>query len=113
MLAMFDTKTHLGFRGPVRSKLVRDHDVRRGGGGFQEPRHQPPCGRGVPPTLDQDIENEAILIDGAPQPMRFAGNRDDNLIHVPFVAARRSPLAELLGEGLAEFLPPDAPKPLT
>ena len=58
------------------------------------------------PTLDQDVENEAIFIDGAPQPVRLASNRDDDLIHMPFVAASRRALADLMGERLAELLPP-------
>jgi hypothetical protein len=34
----------------------------------------------VPATLDQDVENETILIDGAPKPVLFARDRDDDLI---------------------------------
>ena len=59
-----------------------------------------------PAGLNQDIENEAILIDRAPQPVRLASNRDDDLIHMPFVAASRRALADLIGERLAELLPP-------
>ena len=33
--------------------------------------------RAVSSTLDQDVENEAILIDGAPKPVGLASNRDD------------------------------------
>src|SRR5580692_735753 len=47
-----------------------------------------------------------ILIDRAPQPVRLASNRDDDLIHMPFVAASRRALADLIGERLAELLPP-------
>ena len=60
----------------------------------------------VSSTLGQDVENEAILIDSAPQPVRLAPNRDDDLIHMPFVAASRRALADLIGERLAELLPP-------
>src|ERR1700693_3614223 len=60
----------------------------------------------VSSTLDQDVENEAILIDRAPQPVRLASNRDDDLIHMPFVAASRRTPADLIGERLAELLPP-------
>ena len=65
---------------------------------------------GVPSTLDQDVENDAVLIDGAPEPVWLAGDRDDDLIHMPLVAASRSASADLVSEGLAELLSPlDAP----
>ena len=54
-------------------------------------------------TLRQDVENEAILVDGAPKPVGFAGNRNHDLIQTPFVAASRSPLADLIGELFAEL----------
>ena len=57
-------------------------------------------------ALDQDVENEAVLINGAPEPVLFAGDRDDNLIHMPFVPASRRALADPIGEHLAEFLSP-------
>jgi hypothetical protein len=38
-----------------------------------------PSGLGVPSALDQDVENEAVLIDGAPQPVPLAGERHDDL----------------------------------
>src|SRR6202142_2291547 len=62
--------------------------------------------RVVSSTLDQDVENDAVLIDGAPKPVWLAGDRDDDFIHMPFVAASRRALADLIGECLAELLPP-------
>ena len=73
---------------------------------FQELCHEPLRRASVPATLDQDVENETILIDGAPKPVLFARDRDDDLIHMPFVAASRRALADLIGECLAELLPP-------
>jgi hypothetical protein len=61
---------------------------------------------GVSSTLDQDVEHEAILIDPAPKPVLLAGDRDDDLIHMPFVAASGRALADAIGERLAELLPP-------
>src|ERR1700733_7215091 len=46
-------------------------------GGFQELPHELLRSATVSSTLDHDVENEAILIDGAPQPVRLASNRDD------------------------------------
>jgi hypothetical protein len=88
------------------TELVRDHDAWRRGGGFEELPHEALRGATVSSTLDQDVENEAILIDGAPKPVLLAGDRDDDLIHMPFVAASRRKLADLIGERFAELLPP-------
>jgi hypothetical protein len=57
---------HLRPRSAVGKELVRDHDARRFSGGFQELPHEPLCSATVSSTLDQDVENEAILIDGNP-----------------------------------------------
>jgi len=108
MLAMFDAKTHLGSRGSVRPELVRHHNARRCDGRFQEPPHEPLRSATVSSTLDQDVKNEAVLIDGPPKPVWLSGDRDDDFIQMPFVAPRRSSLAELIGEGFTELLPPPA-----
>ncbi len=106
VLAMFNLKAHLRPRHSVGAELVRDHDAGRDDRRFQKPLHEPLRRAGVSPTLDQDVENDAVLIDGAPEPVWLAGDRDDDLIHMPFVAASRRALADLIGECLAELLPP-------
>src|ERR1700692_395287 len=106
MLAVFDLKAHLRPCSAVRTKLVRDHDPRRCAGGFEELPHEPLRSGGVSSTLDQDVEHETILIDRAPKPVLLAGDRDDDLIHMPCVAASRRALADLIGARLAELLPP-------
>jgi hypothetical protein len=63
------------------------------------------CAATVSSTLDRDVENEAILIDRAQKPVLLAGDRDDNLIQMPVVAASRRTLADLIGERFAELLP--------
>ena len=106
VVAMFELKAHLPPRSAIRTELVRDHHARRRDGGFQELLHEPLRSARVSSTLDQDVENEAILIDGAPQPVRLAGDRDHDFIHMPFVAATGRAPADLIGERLAELLPP-------
>ena len=87
-------------------ELVRDHDARRCDGGFQKLPQEPLRSTTVSSTLDQDVENEAILIDRAPKPVSLAGDRNRDFVHMPFVAASRRTLADLIGERLAELLPP-------
>jgi hypothetical protein len=87
-LAMIAAKAHLRPRSAVGPELVGNHDAWRCDGGFEELPHKPLRRATVSSTLDQDVENEAILIDRAPKPVLLAGDRDDDLIHMPFVAAR-------------------------
>ena len=75
-------------------------------GGFEELPHKPLRRATVSSTLDPDVENEAILIDRAPKPVLLAGDRDDDLIPMPFVAASRRRLANLIGKRFAELPPP-------
>jgi hypothetical protein len=57
----------------------------------------------VASALDENIENEAVLVNGTPQPMLLPGDANNHLIEVPFVAtARRSP-TDAVGEFAAEF----------
>ena len=106
VLAMFDTKAHLRPRSAIGTELVGDHDARWRDGRFQEFPHKPLRGAAVSSTLDHDVENEAVLVDGAPKPVLLAADRDDDLIHVPFVAASWRALSDLIGESLAELLRP-------
>jgi hypothetical protein len=62
----------------------------------------------VPPALHQDIENMAILIDGAPQIVTGAVDREEHCIEMPLVARSRTPAAQLVGIGLPELPAPIA-----
>ncbi|APO50304.1 hypothetical protein SG09_77530 [Bradyrhizobium ottawaense] len=106
VLAMFDVKAHLRPRSAVRTQLIRDHHARRRAGGFQELLHEKLRSARVSSALDQDVENEAILVDSAPEPMLFARDRDNDLVQMPFVTAGGSALADPIGERLAEFPSP-------
>jgi hypothetical protein len=59
-------------------------------------------------TGDQKVENEAVLVDGAPEPMLLPGDADNDLIEVLFVAAARRSPTDAVGEFPAEF---EAPLP--
>ncbi|OHZ43574.1 hypothetical protein BBL07_03080 [Agrobacterium vitis] len=83
--AMFDTGHDITLRRTVGSKLVGDYHTRRTTLPFQKLSHQTLCRLGIAAALHQHVENKTVLIDGALEPMFLAGDRDDNLIEVPFV----------------------------
>jgi hypothetical protein len=66
VLAMFDPKTHVLARSAIRFELVGDHDAGRFGRLLEKLSHEPLCGGSISPVLDENVENEALLIDGAP-----------------------------------------------
>ncbi|MHC2845926.1 hypothetical protein ACVINU_008860 [Bradyrhizobium diazoefficiens] len=105
VLAMFDPKARLCPRSAVRTKLVRDHHARRRAGGFQELLPEPLRSARVSSALDQDVENEAILVDSAPELMLFARDRDNDLVQMPFVTASGSALADRSENALPNFGP--------
>lgn len=54
----------------------------------------------------RNIEHEAVLIDGAPQPMFSSRDGDDDFVHMPFVAALGRTTAHRAGELASEFVGP-------
>ena len=47
---------------------------------FKKLTHEPLCGALISSALNQNVENEAVLIDGAPKPLLFAADRNDDLV---------------------------------
>jgi hypothetical protein len=41
-------------------------------------------------SLHQDVEHDAVLIDGSPQPVLFAADLQQQFVEVPFIAASNS-----------------------
>jgi hypothetical protein len=79
VLAMLHGKAHLRPCSAVGTELVRDHDAGRRGCRLQELCHEPLRRAAVSAALDQDVEDKAILIDGAPEPMLLARDRDEEV----------------------------------
>jgi len=52
------------------------------------------------------MSNYPGLIDCPPQPVLHAGDRQHDFVHVPFVAGRRQPAPDLVGERLPELQHP-------
>jgi hypothetical protein len=58
--------------------------------------------------LDQDIEDVPVLINGSPQIVILALDRQKHLIHVPLIAGPRTATTELISILLAELVAPFA-----
>src|SRR3978361_2216835 len=89
VLAMLDAGHDLALGCGVAAELVGDQHTRRSSLFLQELAEQAFGGLLVAPALDEDIKNKALLVDRAPEPVLLAGDGEDDLIKVPFVAAAR------------------------
>ena len=82
---VLDAGHDLPLRRIIGSKLIGDHDARGRTLPFQKLAHQTLCNLGITAALDQNVEDETILIHGAPEPVFLSPNGDDDLVEVPFV----------------------------
>ena len=72
----------------IAGKLVGDHDAGQPHLLLQQLPEQPLGSLLVAAALDQDIEHDAGLVHGSPQPMLHPGNFEYDLVEMPFVANR-------------------------
>src|SRR3954452_3467 len=98
VLAVLDTRHDLTLGGTVAAQLVGDQHTRRSSLLLQQFAQQAFGGLLIAPALDEDVENEAFLIDRTPEPMLLASDGNDNLIQMPFVAAARGASTDAIGE---------------
>src|SRR5438045_9465556 len=105
-LRMLDPRHGLPLGRGVALQLVGDEHTRCSTLLLEELAEQAFGGLLVAPALDENIENEAVLVDGTPEPMLVPGDADDDLIEVPLVATARRALTNAVGEFPAEFTAP-------
>ena len=83
---MLHRRHHAPVRCPIASELVCDQPSRFAPLPFQQLPEEPPGSVGVAPSLDQDIDYVAVLIDGAPQIVSLASDADEDLVQEPDVS---------------------------
>src|SRR4051812_13709394 len=106
MPAMLDRGHDLTLGGAVARQLVRDHHTRGPALLFQQLAEQALGGPLVPPLLDENVEHEAILVDGPPEPVLRSPDHQAHFVEVPLVARTGQLAADLVGEVLAELARP-------
>lgn len=105
--AVLDTWHDLLLCSVVGAKLVGDQHPFRSTLALHQLAHQTFGCLGVAATLHENVQDETVLIDGAPKPILLAAERNDGFIEMLFIAepAGRTP-TDLVGEGASEFLCP-------
>src|SRR5712664_2020316 len=85
VLAVLDREPEALASCAIGATLVGDQNTRGAGLFADEFAHQPLGGPLVTTALDQSVKREAVLIDGAPEPVLLPADRKDDVIQ-PFVA---------------------------
>jgi hypothetical protein len=80
VLPLLDTGHDLALSGSVVARPIGDQHPRRSRLLLQQLAEQAFGGLLVAPALDEDIKNEVLLVDRAPEPMLLAGDGDDNFV---------------------------------
>ena len=80
-------------RGGVGAQLVGDQQFRHETLLLEQLAHQPQRRPGVPSTLNQHVENLALVVDGAPEIRPLAGDAHHHLVQMPAIARPRATLA--------------------
>jgi hypothetical protein len=83
VLTMLDPGHDLPLGSGVALQLVGDEHTRGSTLLLEELAEQAFGGLLVAPALDENIKNEAVLVDGTPEPMLLPGEADDNLARSP------------------------------
>ena len=100
-LPVLDRRHYLPMRHCVTAERVGDQHPKRRALPLEEFAEEPLGGLGVPAGLDQDVEDVAVLIDGPPQLLPTAVDRQEHLVEMPPVA----------GSGLAAAQPAGVLRP--
>jgi hypothetical protein len=102
VLAVFYARQRLPPRGRMAFQSVGDDDSRDVRTSFEPLPKELRGGCFVAATLDQNIEDMAILIDRPPQIVPPPLNREKGLIQMPRIARPGTSAAQLIGVSLAE-----------
>ncbi len=106
MLSVLDAPQDLPLRSTVACQLVRDEHTRHVLTTFEEfVEKLLGCGF-VPPALDQDIEDGAMLVDRPPQIGRLAIDLQKDFVNMPLISRLRTSTTEVIGILLPELVRP-------
>ena len=106
VLPMLHVGQELPFGCPIAGEFVGNEHPRHVGESFKQLAEEPLGGFRVPVTLDQDIEDMAILVHGSPQIVALTVNAQKHFIQMPFIARPRASTPQLVGIGLPELPAP-------
>ena len=101
-------QTNLPVASRIGSEFIRHHDTRHTTLFLKQLADRSSGGVVIPAALYEDVQYKTILIDGAPEPVFPAPDRNDSFIKVPLVAKAWRPSADLIGVAPPELFRPCA-----
>src|ERR1700710_133534 len=105
-LSVLGARKHLTLGDAIAAQLVGHNHPRFILQTRQQPFEEAFRCPAIAPGLNEDIEHNAILIDGTPEIMLHALDTDEDLVHVPLVARSWPAASQAVGERGGEFLAP-------
>ena len=105
-LSVLDAGKQLTLSDAIAPQLVGHDHPRHVLQTLQKPPEEALRGVGIAPGLNEDVEHNAILIDGAPEIVLHALDPDEDFVHVPLIPWPRPAAAQAVGETRTEFLAP-------
>jgi hypothetical protein len=106
MLSMSNAGHHDPFPRSVAPELVRNNDARFAASGSQQLAEEAHGCEAIALGLDQNIEHDAVLINGSPQIMRYAIDLEEDFVEMPLVAGPGTPSPQAISELAAELIAP-------
>ena len=101
---MLDAGQQVALRHTIASQLVGHDRPRHILQTLQQPPEEALRGVGIAPGLNQTVERDTILIDGASEIVLHAADPDEDFVHVPLVPWPWPVASQAVGKALAEFL---------
>jgi hypothetical protein len=106
VLAGLHSRQYLLLRGTIAFQLIGDDHPWHVGQPLEQLTEKLLRGLLVAAALHKNIHHVAVLVDGAPQVVAFALDREEDLIEGLLVARSGTPAAELMGVNPSEFPAP-------
>ena len=103
---MLDAGKQVALRHTMASQLVGHDRPRHILQTLQQPPEEALRGVGIAPGLNQTVERDTILIDGASEIVLHAADPDEDFVHVPLVPWPWPAASHAVGKAPAEFLAP-------
>ena len=107
-LPVLDAGKQLTLSDAIAAQLVGHDHPRHILQTLQQPLEEALRRLGIAAGLNQDIEHNAILINGAPEIMLHALYPDEDFVHMPLVARLRPAAAQAVSKTGGEFVAPAA-----
>ncbi len=106
VLPMLDTGQELPLGRPIARQFVGDNDPRDVPQALEEFPKELLRSHLIPPALYEDVEHMAVLVDRPPQIMASPVDREEDFIHIPFVARPGPSAPQCIRIRLPELLAP-------